>query len=89
MPPKPAISPTRQACCLLLRKRPDDLLAGRFELMRAPHWSFGGCREMLGFLLNDSLPFGGFPSAACFAGSEQRLDLIHDRIGAHQAEVLR
>jgi predicted AAA+ superfamily ATPase len=41
-----------------------ESLAGRFEILHLPHWSFGEMREAFGFTLEQYLYFGGYPSAA-------------------------
>ena len=49
---------------LLLHKGFEDSLAGRYELIRSPHWGYAECREAFGFSLDDYLFFGGYPGAA-------------------------
>lgn len=49
---------------LLLHKGFEDSLAGRYELIRSPHWGCAECREAFGFSLDDYLFFGGYPGAA-------------------------
>ena len=49
---------------LLLRKGLTESLAGRFELLHLPHWSFTEMREAFGFDLDAYLVFGGYPGAA-------------------------
>jgi len=41
-----------------------ESLAGRFELLHLPHWSFVEMREAFGFGLDEYLYFGGYPGAA-------------------------
>ena len=49
-----------------------ESLAGRFELIRAPHWSFAEMRDAFGFDLDQFIFFGGYPGAAEFVDDEQR-----------------
>ena len=49
-----------------------ESLAGRFEVIRSPHWSLTECREAFGFSLNDYLFYGGYPGAAPLIGDESR-----------------
>ena len=39
-------------------------LAGRFRIVRFPHWSYPEMREAFGFSLDEYLTFGGYPGAA-------------------------
>src|SRR3972149_2597209 len=41
-----------------------ESLAGRFEIIRLPHWSFGEMREAFGWSLDQYLFHGGYPGAA-------------------------
>jgi predicted AAA+ superfamily ATPase len=41
-----------------------ESLAGRFEVLRLPHWSFAEMRAAFGFTLDQYLYFGGYPGAA-------------------------
>jgi predicted AAA+ superfamily ATPase len=41
-----------------------ESLAGRFEVVRVPHWSYGEMRAAFGFSLDEYLYFGGYPGAA-------------------------
>jgi len=47
-------------------------LAGRFELIRVPHWSFSEMREAFGWELDRYLYCGGYPGAAPLAADEER-----------------
>lgn len=49
---------------LLLQRGLGESLAGRFEILHLPHWSFAEMREAFGFGLDDFLFFGGYPGAA-------------------------
>jgi hypothetical protein len=49
-----------------------ESLAGRFELIRVPHWSFTEMREAFGFGLDDYICFGGYPGPAGLIRSPDR-----------------
>lgn len=49
-----------------------ESLAGRFELLLLPHWSFAEMRTAFGFDLDRYLYFGGYPGAAPLAGDPER-----------------
>lgn len=55
---------------LLVQRGLTESLAGRFELIRVPHWSFSEMKEAFGFDLDRFVCFGGYPGAA---------PMIHDR----------
>lgn len=55
---------------MLVQRGLTDSLAGRFELIRFPHWSYPEMRDGFGFELDRYLYFGGYPGAA---------DLTRDR----------
>ena len=57
---------------LLVQRGLSDSLAGRFELTRVPHWSFGEMRAAFGWDLEHFLYFGGYPGAAALADDEDR-----------------
>ncbi len=57
---------------LLVRKGLSDSLAGRFEVVRIGHWSYGEMRAAFGWDLEAYLFYGGYPGAA-------RLIRSHDR----------
>lgn len=57
---------------LLIQKGLTESLAGRFELIRATHWSFAEMRDGFGFSLEQYLFFGGYPGAAAWVGDENR-----------------
>lgn len=54
---------------LLLEKGLSETLAGRFELIRATHWSYAEARDAFGFDLRKYIEFG------CYPGS---VHLLHD-----------
>lgn len=60
------------SAALLVQQGLSESLAGRFELIRTPHWSFAEMREAFGFSLDQFVHFGGYPGAASLIGDEQR-----------------
>jgi predicted AAA+ superfamily ATPase len=46
---------------LLIAQGMKESLAGRFELLHLPHWSFSEMRSAFGFSLEQYLYFGGYP----------------------------
>ena len=57
---------------LLVQRGLGESLAGRFELIRFPHWSFAEMRGAFGWDLSRYLFFGGYPGAAPLAGDVSR-----------------
>jgi hypothetical protein len=57
---------------LLIQKGLTESLAGRFEVLHLPHWSFSEMRDAFGFSLEQYLYFGGYPGAAPLAGDPGR-----------------
>ncbi|MFZ9071128.1 MAG: ATP-binding protein [Burkholderiaceae bacterium] len=49
-----------------------ESLAGRFELIRLPHWSFTEMQSAFGFSLNDYICFGGYPGPAGLIKTPER-----------------
>ena len=49
---------------LLIAQGLTESLAGRFENLPLPHWSYAEMREAFGFTLDQYLYFGGYPGAA-------------------------
>jgi predicted AAA+ superfamily ATPase len=49
---------------LLMQQGLTESLAGRFEVLHLPHWSFAEMGEAFGFSLDEYLYFGGYPGAA-------------------------
>ncbi|HEU5141924.1 MAG TPA: ATP-binding protein [Solirubrobacterales bacterium] len=60
------------SAALLVQRGLSESLTGRFELIRAPHWSFGEMRDAFGFSLDEFLYFGGYPGAAGLVEDEPR-----------------
>jgi len=49
---------------LLVQRGLTESLAGRFEILRVPHWSFGEIREAFGWTLEQYIFYGAYPGAA-------------------------
>lgn len=49
---------------LLIQHGLTESLAGRFEVLRLPHWSFGEMRAAFGVTLEQFVVYGGYPGAA-------------------------
>ena len=49
---------------LLIQSGLTESLAGRFEVIVAPHWSFGEMREAFGWKLEEYVFYGAYPGAA-------------------------
>ena len=56
----------------LLQQGLSESLAGRFELIRVPHWSFAEMREAFGWDVERFIYFGGYPGAAALVEDEFR-----------------
>ena len=57
---------------LLIQQGLTESLAGRYELIYIPHWSFGEMRDAFGFTLEEYVWFGGYPGAATLVKDEWR-----------------
>lgn len=57
---------------LLIQRGLTESLAGRFELIRVPHWSFAEMRAAFGWDLDRVLYFGGYPGAASLVDDRDR-----------------
>ena len=57
---------------LLMQRGLSESLAGRFEALQLPHWSFTEMRTAFGFTLEQYLYFGGYPGAAPLANDPER-----------------
>jgi predicted AAA+ superfamily ATPase len=57
---------------LLIAQGLTESLAGRFETLRLPHWSFTEMRTAFGWRLEQYLYFGGYPGAAPLVGDPAR-----------------
>lgn len=57
---------------LLIQRGLTESLAGRFETLHLPHWSFAEMRAAFAFSLDQFLYFGGYPGAAPLVRDPQR-----------------
>jgi predicted AAA+ superfamily ATPase len=57
---------------LLMQKGLTESLAGRFELVRAGHWSFLECQEYFGWDIDTFIYHGGYPGAAPLIAEPER-----------------
>ena len=57
---------------LLLRKGLKESLAGRYELIRMPHWSLREMQDAFGVTLDEYIYFGGYPGPAHLIKDERR-----------------
>ena len=66
---------------LLVHKGISESLAGRFEMLRVPHWSFGEMRDAFGWNLEQHILHGGYPGTAQLIQEPERLaNYIRDAI---------
>lgn len=57
---------------LLIQKGLNESLAGRFELIRFPHWSWDEMKDCFGWTLEQYIYFGGYPASASLISDEHR-----------------
>ena len=57
---------------LLLKDGLTESLAGRFELIRMPHWNYNEMHEAFGLDLEQFIYFGGYPGGAKYVHDERR-----------------
>ncbi|MGC9452859.1 MAG: ATP-binding protein [Oceanipulchritudo sp.] len=57
---------------LMLARGLTESLAGRFETLHLPHWSFAEMQEAFGYTLEEYLYFGGYPGAAPLKSEPER-----------------
>jgi predicted AAA+ superfamily ATPase len=57
---------------LLIQTGLGESLAGRFEVIPCPHWSFKECRDAFDWTLEQYIYFGGYPGAAMLIQDEER-----------------
>ena len=57
---------------LLISQGLTESLAGRFELVHFPHWSFAEMRDAFGWSLEEYLYYGGYPGSAPLINEPQR-----------------
>ena len=56
----------------LIQKGLGETLAGRFEIIRFPHWAWKECRDCFNWTLDKYIYFGGYPGAAVLIDEEER-----------------
>ncbi len=57
---------------LLVQRGLSESLAGRFEIIPVPHWSYPEMKAAFGWSLEEYLYFGGYPGAAPLVKDEER-----------------
>ena len=57
---------------LLLKDGLTESLAGRYELIRMPHWSFAEMHEAFNLDVDQYIYFGGYPGGAMYIKDERR-----------------
>ena len=57
---------------LLVLKGLNESMAGRFEIIDIPHWSFEEMKKAFGFSLEEYIFFGGYPGAEGLIKDEER-----------------
>ena len=57
---------------LLIQQGLTESLAGRFESIPIPHWSYSEMREAFGWNVEQYIWFGGYPGSASLIGDEPR-----------------
>jgi predicted AAA+ superfamily ATPase len=57
---------------LLVQSGLSESLAGRFEVIRVPHWSFAEMRKAFGWSLDQYIYYGGYPGSAPLIDETQR-----------------
>jgi predicted AAA+ superfamily ATPase len=57
---------------LLVQKGLTESLAGRFEILHLPHWSYPEMRDAFGWTLDQYLFYGAYPGAAPLVGEPER-----------------
>lgn len=57
---------------LLLKDGLTESLAGRYELIRMPHWSYSEMNEAFGMDIDQYIYFGGYPGGAMYINDERR-----------------
>ncbi len=66
---------------LLLHRGLTESMAGRYEILHIPHWSFSECETAFGVSMDEYLYFGGYPGALIYRHDENRfLAYIQDAI---------
>lgn len=66
---------------MLIEKGLTESLAGRFELIRFPHWTYLEMKDCFGWSLQQYVYFGGYPGAAQYIQNEKRwTDYVKDSL---------
>lgn len=66
---------------LLLHRGLTESMAGRYEIIHVPHWSFAECQQAFNVTLDEYLYFGGYPGALGYRYDESRfLTYMQDSI---------
>ena len=66
---------------LLVQRGLTESLAGRYEVLHAPHWSFDEMNAAFSFTLDQYIHFGGFPGSVQHIGDEGRWrSYVHDSL---------
>jgi len=66
---------------LLIKDGLTESLAGRFELIKMPHWSYNEMHDAFGIDINKYVYFGGYPGSAAYTSNEKRwCNYIRDSI---------
>ena len=66
---------------LMLQTGLSESLAGRFEIVNIPHWSFTECKEAFDLTVEEFIFFGGYPGALPFKDDFKRFkDYVKDSL---------
>ncbi len=57
---------------LLIQRGLSESLAGRFEILHVPHWTFAEMQAAFGFTLDQYIFYGGYPGSAPLIGEPER-----------------
>lgn len=57
---------------LSIQKGLSESMAGRYEIIHIPHWSYQECKDAFGLTLDEYLFFGGYPGALPYKEDEDR-----------------
>lgn len=57
---------------LLIESGLTESLAGRFEVLKLPHWSFSEMRDAFNFTCDEYIFYGGYPGAASLINDQRR-----------------
>lgn len=66
---------------MLIEKGLTESLAGRFELIRLPHWTYKEMKECFGWSLSQYIYYGGYPGATQYIENDKRWrDYVKDSL---------